>query len=95
MGPFFFKKKHGLFLYRNFLNSDIRLKYKYMKLIDTHAVRDDSELPSADTCALHEGEDDDQFEVKVKNTGRNLLNKFSKLGRRQEKVITLELMKKL
>ncbi|XP_064632414.1 endosome/lysosome-associated apoptosis and autophagy regulator family member 2-like isoform X4 [Lineus longissimus] len=53
-----------------------RLEYKYMKLVTASNTKD-GELPAAETCALDEDEDDDQFDVKYKESkGKKLFNKL-------------------
>jgi len=58
-----------------------------MKLIESSIGKDGGELPAAETCALDEGEDDDQFDaVQIKSKGRKLFGKLTQIGRRQDKV---------
>jgi hypothetical protein len=54
-----------------------RLEYKYMKLIESTSGKD-GELPAAETCALDEGEEDEQFDaaVEFRQKGRKLFGKF-------------------
>lgn len=48
-----------------------------MKLIESTSGKD-GELPAAETCALDEGEEDDQFDatVEFKQKGRKLFGKL-------------------
>jgi len=63
------------------------LQYKYMKLVESAGGKDGAELPAAETCALDEGEDDEQFDaVQYKTKGRKIFAKLSHIGKRQDKV---------
>lgn len=48
-----------------------------MKLVESTSGKD-GELPAADTCALDEGEEDEQFDaaVEFRQKGRKLFGKF-------------------
>ena len=53
-----------------------RLQYKYTKLVESTSGKD-SELPAAETCALDEGEEDEQFDaVEFKQKGSKLFRKL-------------------
>lgn len=50
-----------------------------MKLVESAAGKD-GELPAAETCALDEGEEDDQDAVVFKKKGSKFLQKFKPGG---------------
>jgi len=62
-----------------------KLEYKYMKLVGTSGGRD-GELPAAETCALDEGEDDEQFDaVKFQESkGKRFFNKLKSMTSKGE-----------
>jgi hypothetical protein len=70
------------------------LQYKYMKLVESAGGKDGAELPAAETCALDEGEDDEQYDaVEFRKKGaRKLFGKLGQIGRRQDKVSDVDMM---
>jgi hypothetical protein len=63
-----------------------KLEYKYMKLVHSGANSKDGELPAAETCALDEGEDEEQFDaVEFKESkGKKLFNKLKSMANKKE-----------
>ena len=61
-----------------------RLEYKYMKLAASSGAKDGNydQLPEAETCALEDGEEEEQFDaVEFKeNKGGKFLNRLKGFG---------------
>jgi hypothetical protein len=56
-----------------------------MKLVESTSTKE-GELPAAETCALDEGEEDEQFDaVEFKQKGHKFFSKF-KSGAKKDKV---------
>ncbi|XP_074646985.1 endosome/lysosome-associated apoptosis and autophagy regulator family member 2-like [Tubulanus polymorphus] len=65
-----------------------KLEYKYMKLVTSGPNKDgDAELPAAETCAIDEGEDDENFDsvqFSRESKGKKLFNKLKSMAGKRE-----------